>query len=278
VTEPTGSIIETGCNRLVKARDGYLIVNINDAYIGKSVIKYGEFSQHELDIFSQLVGKTDNVIEVGANFGTHTVRLCQLASQGKVFAIEPQRIIFQALCGNISLNSVFNCHCIQRACSDIDNQEITIPELDFSKPNNFGGVPMIENSRSPLNDKTISLDTLFSSLDKLRLLKIDAEGMEEKILRGGRKLIQKTRPALYVENDNVEQSESLIREIFSQNYRAYWFISKLYNESNFNGVDENIFGDIHSFNVICYPIEAEVNISGFTEVLDPKYHPLSSKS
>lgn len=276
--EPTGSIIETGCNRLVRSRDGYLIMNINDAYIGKSVIKYGEFSQHELDIFSQIVGKTDNVIEVGANFGAHTLRLCQLANQGKVFAIEPQRVIFQALCGNMALNSILNCHCIQRACSDTDNQEIIIPEIDFNKPNNFGGLQMIENSRSPLNDKTISLDTLFLSLDKLRLLKIDAEGMEEKILRGGRKLIQKTRPALFVENENVEESESLIREIFNQNYRAYWFISKLYNESNFNGIDENVFGDIHSFNMICYPIEAEVNISGFTEVLDPKCHPLSSKS
>ena len=63
--EPIGSIVGTGCNKLVKARDGHMIVNANDAYIGKSIIKYGEFSESELSLFSRIVRDKDNVIEVG---------------------------------------------------------------------------------------------------------------------------------------------------------------------------------------------------------------------
>ena len=127
----TGLIVDTGSNKLVKARDGHMIVNENDAYIGKSIIKYGEYSESELSLFSQIVRDEDNVIEVGANYGSHTLRLCQLANKGMVFAIEPQRAIFQALCGNIAINSIFNCHCIQKACSDMANQPITVPELSL---------------------------------------------------------------------------------------------------------------------------------------------------
>ncbi len=269
------AIVDTGSNKLVKARDGYMIVNENDAYIGKSIIRYGEFSEHELSLFSQIVQNTDNVVEVGANYGSHTLRLCQLANPGMVFAIEPQRAIFQALCGNIAINSIYNCHCIQKACSDIDNQPITVPELDFNAPNNFGGLSMIEDPNSTTREKTITLDTLFSSLNRLKLLKVDAEGMEEKILSGGRQLIKRTRPILFVENDRVTKSESLIKEVFDQEYKAFWHISTMYNPSNFNGINENIFGNIHSFNMICFPKESQLNLSGFTEIKDPKHHPLS---
>ena len=79
-----GAIIDTGSNRLVKARDGYMIANKNDAYIGKSIIKYGEFSEHELGLFSQIVQNTDNIVEVGANYGSHTLRLFQLANSGMI--------------------------------------------------------------------------------------------------------------------------------------------------------------------------------------------------
>ena len=275
--ESIGSIVDAGSNKLVKARDGYMIVNANDAYIGQSIIKYGEFSESELSLFSQIVRDKDNVIEVGANYGSHTLRLCQLANKGMVFAIEPQRAIFQALCGNIAINSIFNCHCIQKACSDIGNQPITVPEADFNVPGNFGGISMIEATSSTASETTVTLDTLFPSLRSLRLLKVDAEGMEKKILVGGRNLIKRTRPVLFIENDRIEKSEALIKEINDQGYRAFWHISRMFNPANFNGVAENVFGNIHSFNMVCFPVELHLNIVGSEEILDPSFHPLSKK-
>ena len=274
----TGLIVDTGSNKLVKARDGHMIVNANDAYIGKSIIKYGEFSESELSLFSQIVRDEDNVIEVGANYGSHTLRLCQLANKGMVFAIEPQRAIFQALCGNIAINSIFNCHCIQKACSDIANQPITVPDADFNAPGNFGGISMIEAPSSIASETTVTLDMLFPNLRTLSLLKVDAEGMEKKILVGGRNLIKRTRPVLFIENDRVEKSESLVKEINSQGYRAFWHISRMFNPNNFNGVAENVFGRICSWNMVCFPVECSLNPGGLEEILDPSFHPLSERA
>lgn len=157
-------------NRLVKARDGYMIVNENDIYIGKSLIKYGEYSQLELDLFSQIVRETDTVIEVGSNIGSHTLGLCRLAGRGRVFAIEPQRIPFQSLCGNIAINSVLNCHCMQAACSDVLGAPIFIPELNFTSPANFGGVSMIKCRDQVERHTAITLDASLPKIDELRLL------------------------------------------------------------------------------------------------------------
>lgn len=99
--------------------------------------------------------------------------------------------------------------------------------------------------------------------------------MEEKILSGGRQLIKRTRPILFAENDRAAKSESLTKEVFDQGYRALWHISQMYNSDNFNCINENIFGNIHSFNMICLPCESQLNLSGFTEITDPKRHPLS---
>ena len=137
---------------------------------------------------------------------------------------------------------------------------------------------MIEDSNSTTREKTVTLDTLFSNLNNLKLLKIDAEGMEEKILSGSRQLIKRTRPTLFVENDRVTKSESLINEVYNQGYRAFWHVSKMHNPSNFNDVNENIFGNIHSINMICFPNGSRLNLRGFTEIKDPKYHPMSKSA
>ena len=233
-------------NLVVKARDGYMIVNLSDQYIGKSLIKYGEFSQMEMNLFEQLIEKADNIVEVGSNIGSHTVGLCKLAREGQIWAFEPQRIIFQTLCGNIAINSILNCHCVECVCSDRTDQPIIVPEPSFKHENNFGGISMIEEPQAITRQRTNTLDAALPDLDRLKLLKIDAEGMEAKILTGSEKLIRRTRPVLYVENDKIEKSKGLIEKIFSYKYRAFWHVVPMFNENNFNKVDENIFVGIHS--------------------------------
>ena len=73
-------------NRLIKARNGFLLYNKNDMYIGKSIEKYGEFSHLEAKLFEQICKDGDIVIEVGANIGAHTVYLSKLVGNGFVIA------------------------------------------------------------------------------------------------------------------------------------------------------------------------------------------------
>ena len=115
----------------------------------------------------------------------------------------------------------------------------------------------------------------FKGLNRLKLLKIDAEGMEVNILKGGIDLIKRTKPFLYLENspDYMEKSQELIELVFSLEYRLFWHIVPMYNPNNFFKNENNIFEKICSFNMIGIKKDEEINID-LPEVKDSSFHPL----
>ena len=260
-------------NKLIKAKEGFCLYNKNDQYVGRSIENYGEFSQLEVELFEQICKEGDTVIEVGANIGTHTQYLSnKVGNNGKVLAFEPQRIVFQMLCANIALNSLTNVFTYQMALGNEDNT-LMIPSIDYSKTGNFGGIS-IENTKKgePVIQK--KLDSFISQIQRLKLLKIDVEGMEKQVLEGSLKIIKKFKPILYVENDRQEKSQLLIEYIQSLGYELYWHLPKLYNPDNFYKNKNNIFGNIVSVNMLCVHKSLNINVEKMQKIEDSKLHPM----
>jgi hypothetical protein len=93
--------------RLKRCREGAMIYNINDRYIGRALDKYGEISHDEVLFLQQLIRPGMTVLDLGANIGLLTVPVARLVHPGgKVIAFEPQRIVYQMLCGNLALNAI----------------------------------------------------------------------------------------------------------------------------------------------------------------------------
>ena len=224
-------VLENRFNKLIEARHGTILYNKNDIYIGKSIEKYGEFSYLEAKIFEQICKAGDVVIEVGANIGAHTLYLSKLVGNGYVFAFEPQRLVFQNLCANLAINSISNVFAYQEAISN-GNGTIIIPECNFKENNNFGGIN-IENTKNGTTVNRQKLDNFLNKIDRLKLLKIDVEGMEILVIKGAKELIKKFRPIIYIENDRQEHSKNLIELIWSMDYKMYWHLPRLYNKNNF---------------------------------------------
>ena len=96
-----------GFNHLIEGRHGYVLFNVNDRYVGRSIEEYGEWSPGETELFQRLVHAGDYVIDAGAHIGAHTLAFSRLVGrQGKVFAFEPQRLLYQILAANVALNSL----------------------------------------------------------------------------------------------------------------------------------------------------------------------------
>ena len=77
--------------------------------VGRSLPLYGEWSEGENIVMSQLVNNGDSVIDIGANIGTTAISLSRsVGESGKVFAFEPQQIISQFLSANVLLNNIKN--------------------------------------------------------------------------------------------------------------------------------------------------------------------------
>jgi FkbM family methyltransferase len=266
-------IIDTeGFNAVVRGRHGYVLYNKNDVYIGKSIEKYGEFSELEIELFAGICREGDFVIDVGANIGTHTMALAQLVgTNGRVYAFEPQRIVFQALCANMALNSIKNVECFQAAASSEDGF-VAIPDFQYEVEDNYGGVA-VDKFDAGVEVPTFKLDN-FADLPGIRMIKIDVEGMESRVISGAIELINRHKPVLYVENDRLDQSQILIELITSLGYRLYWHLPPLFNADNFAGSRENIFPGIISANMLCIHGSSIDVTTELEPVSNFGYHPL----
>ena len=264
-------------NAFKPCRHGTMVFNPKDSYVGRSLDLYGEFSNGEVLLFEQVLRPGEIVVEVGSNVGAHTVPLAKaVGPTGRVFAFEPQRVLFQTACANLALNSITNVVARNEAVGAAAGSRV-VPSLDYSAAANYGGLPLgpeagWADKQVPLEEvPVVALDSL--NLGRCRLLKIDVEGMEADVLLGAKETIARCRPLLYVENDRVEKSERLVALLTELGYVLHWHTPPLFLPDNFARNAENVFGNILSFNVFGVPAEwTDFTLTGFAPVADP-VHP-----
>jgi FkbM family methyltransferase len=250
--------------RVKDCRHGRLNYLLNDAYIGRSLDVYGEYSEGEIDLFRQLLRPGDVAIDAGANIGALTVAMARLVGkQGAVVAFEPQRAIFDILTSNIRLNDLTNVVAQRRAVGERIGT-VRVPSLNYERVDNFGGVAL--GGAQGEDVELVTVDSL--ALPRLRLLKVDVEGMECEVVSGARGTIERFQPALYIENDRAEHSRRLISLLFDIGYRLWWHITPLFNPANFFRHPKDIFGDVVSFNMIGFPRATPPAIT-LPEILTP---------
>lgn len=261
-----------GFNTLVRGKYGYILYNRNDIFIGKAIEYYGEYSDAEVSLFRQICTNGDVIVEIGANIGAHTLALAQLVGiYGRVYAFEPQRVIYQSLCANMALNSITNVECFQMAASS-ENGFILIPDIDYDREGNFGSFE-INQFKTGTKVPVVKLDDLLD-IPRLKLLKVDVEGMESEVIAGATNLIARCKPILYVENDRIEKSRQLIELIWSLAYKAYWHTPLLFNPDNYARNPQNLYGDIGSMNMLCVPNSFGLTIQGAEAIEDADFHPM----
>ncbi|MEH0019324.1 MAG: FkbM family methyltransferase [Desulfobacter sp.] len=262
----------SGYNCIVKARYGYMLYNKNDTYIGRSFDAYGEFSEGEAALFRQLCESGDRVVDIGANIGAHTLVFSGLVGKtGRVYAYEPQRVVFQSLCANMAINSIENVECSQMVVSS-STGHTRIPDIRYDLPANHGGF-QVKPFTSGVKTQVAPLDELLD-LPHLKLIKIDVEGMEREVIEGAEETIRRHHPFLYVENDKPDRSRALIEKILELDYRLFWHPTPLFNPENYAKNKENIYGKIVSLNMLCFHRSLDLNLEGFQEILDPGDHPM----
>jgi FkbM family methyltransferase len=183
---------------------------------------------HEDELRSSFVCEANLVfIDVGAHAGRYTVMLGRQIDH--VVAIEPNSENFCGLQRNVELNGLRNVSLLRYACWDKSGLGLDL----FLSSTTFRHSITRPQERSE-RVETITLDQV---LQKLRieptgvgLVKIDAEGAEVQILKGGKKLFSAGRPRIIFESfpeDVAIKSEILrsygysrIRKVGGINYVA----------------------------------------------------------
>lgn len=220
-------------NKIVNSTYGPMIINANDQYIGRSIEVYGYWAQDDIHLIKSLldllltVKPTIKMYDVGSNIGTHSVALAKLLGDKiSIRAFEAQRQVYYLLCGNIAVNGLDNVHCHHTAVSDVSNNTILINLPDYNMPNNFGGLELIEPTKSDNQYMTKTRSELVTTIcldqfnEDVDFIKMDIEGMEHLALKGAKKLIEKSRPICFVEMFKTD-TDSVKKFFKKNNYVAY---------------------------------------------------------
>lgn len=287
MTDDAGDLLGgQGDNRLTATRHGFMLFNRRDTIIGRSLAYYGEYFEREAALFGQLLRPGDVAADVGANIGAHTLPLARkVGPQGRVLAFEPIRLNFQLLCANMALNDVTWADCRPIGLG-AENATIHIRDVMMDEDDNFGALALNDLQASAGRPVAVRrFDDAFDG-DRLRLVKIDVEGMEAAVLKGACQTIMRLRPALYVENDRPEESRALILLLQEMDYACFWFLPPYHNPANFRGRTEpllsegftddgrRLYGRGMGINLLCVPRKAATGLSGLPAVRDADEHPL----
>jgi FkbM family methyltransferase len=121
----------------------------NDNAVTSCLINGSIYEPYYFDFISDNLISLDGmtIIDVGANNGHFTVEFAQyVGDTGKVHSFEPQRIIFQQLCGNVFLNGLDNVHTYNVALGDkLGVTYVEKPNYFDSGYVNFGDVHILDS-------------------------------------------------------------------------------------------------------------------------------------
>lgn len=221
-------------NIISNSHYGPLLVNYNDTVIGAEVVKTGYWAHNDILLIVEILRfiKTQKnrklvFFDVGANIGTHSLAIAKtFGLDVTIRAFEAQRILFYMMCGTMALNNLEQVYCYHKAVSEVGNEVIEFDLPDYKNKNNFGGLELVRPLRSDNSEmifsqreKVISIN-LDSFDDKVDFIKIDVEGMEDKVLLGSKRIIAEHRPVMFLEILKTN-TDKVLGQLSESNYLAF---------------------------------------------------------
>ena len=166
--------------------------------LGLAYVKTGISSEdQEMTVFRRLVAPGMTVFDIGANIGLYTLYAsAKCAPGGQVHAFEPTPQTFAWLVENIEFNGLENVHANQLALSNSPGLSSFWLSEDCDC-NSF-----LPSAGQHIDVHTVTLDDYVESerIASVDLIKLDVEGAEPLVIRGGKRLFSSEQaPLLMIE-------------------------------------------------------------------------------
>lgn len=179
---------------------------------------YFQFKDDSHETLMGLVAEGATILDIGTNYGTTILQFAQRTGKnGNCYGFEPDPVNYEICTKNIALNSFLN---VQVENVGLGNEKGRFT-LVVDTASNRGGNRILETSEGKENHivDVIVLDEWVKNkaIEKIDLVKIDVEGFEMNVLKGGYETIKKYHPVLFIEldDDNLKQQNSSAQELIS---------------------------------------------------------------
>ena len=205
----------------IQYNDDMLISIDTTNWVGWNIFCFGFYSVNLINLLKSIVKVGDVVVDVGANIGDITLILANRVGQtGKVYAFEPFPLALEKLQENCRLNNLKNVKALDFALSNLSGgstlycprpytgqlrgvgktgltgmSTLAKPDEDYMR-----GVEFLEFG---VTQTTLDEFANIENLQRVDLIKIDAEGFDYKVIDGGRACISEFQPYIIFEYDPV---------------------------------------------------------------------------
>ncbi|MCW1912689.1 FkbM family methyltransferase [Luteolibacter sp. GHJ8] len=191
-----------------------------------------------------LLGAGDVFVDVGANVGVYTLHAARrVGPSGKVFFFEPTTETYERTCENVKLNGFSNIKGFQKAVAAAEGT-VDFMVCESNNSNYIGSGLLSQEERESVEVRTVPVDTVDAlaareNLDRVDLIKIDAEGAETLVMKGAAGILGKSRPSVLFESGFVGSPLSERAFLREQGYKLYRLEGKKWVE----GLDE-FYGNV----------------------------------
>jgi FkbM family methyltransferase len=204
-----------------------------------SIWLLGGFEPRTLKQYETLVAPGNTVVDIGANVGAHTLPFARLVGPvGRVVAFEPTKWAFEKLQNNLELNPAISgrVECIQ-ALLVAERGDSLLDQIYSSWPlEEQKGLHQQHKGRL-MTTAGASVLTLTDAITNLGLnrvdfIKIDVDGHEYAVIRGGLDILKKFRPRIlmelapYVYDPSDGEFDALLELMTKIGYRPFHTTTK----------------------------------------------------
>jgi len=232
----------------------------NDKYLNEGLLM----------VARTFVNKKSTVIDIGAHIGTFSIPIATEVE--KVIAFEPSTEAFPLLSHNTKENNV-SLQLINKALGSKKGSGALI----MRNASNSGANTIVSGGNIPIT-------TLDDEVERADFIKIDVEGMELEVFKGGTRLIERSRPVILFEV-NLSQlrahsaSPRMLQKFFSQcGYKLYfpleqknYTLARVHNATLLTALIAPrawlFFSDSAPFDLVAVPKERKVSHIGFMSAI-----------
>lgn len=164
------------------------------------------FGYHHLEenrFFSRLLKPEHVFLDIGANFGEFTILAAKYITRGRVFSFEPDPKTFCKLKRNCELNALTNVVLFDCALGDDEKKtNLYSPSSNLHSHEGLMSLLPISNETEEISSVRVRcLDNIkeIAAHNRIDFVKIDVEGAELAVLKGGFDTFVKHTPMLIVE-------------------------------------------------------------------------------
>jgi FkbM family methyltransferase len=160
----------------------------------------------------------DVVIDVGANWGLHTLYSSRLVGEtGQVIAIEPFPLAYTELEWHVMKNKCDNVVVLHCAVGKFNGEIKMVSNIDASQGIVSDRCIVKDDLCDEILVQNKTLDSIVQEMDpgKIDFVKIDVEGAEDYVLQGAEKTIDKFRPKIIID-PHTPENDLFIGKWFSE--------------------------------------------------------------